>query len=277
MIFDALLSLDLPTELGPPLPTPALTGLENLLFTGQWATRRATCSLSTAVVLARCCRVLGAMGCSGLTVMDDAGWVLDQAVPATLDPTGEGRWPESLPPRWLEQPCELTLRGGLQARGVAAAITLRYSPRHDPEQGALTGALRVLWDVCPCEGDEDGFQRSFEAALQDERSLRELSRRLRDRGAQLTASLVANLEEAFDAGPGHSHGRVLALHGYRERPERFEDLLAGLPEPQRVALALMEARLARSGSRWPALDDSGVPGQLRRGHFVPSAEVAHVA
>lgn len=277
MIYDALLSLDLPTELGPPLPTPALTGLENLLFTGHWSTRRASCPLSTAVVLARCCRVLGAMGCAGLTVLDDAGCVLAQAVPATLDPSGEGRWPESLPPTWLEQPCELTVQGSLQGRGVAAAITLRYSPRHDPEHGALTGALRTLWDVCPTEGDEPGFQRSFEAALRDERSLRELSRRLRDRGAQLTTELMSGLEEAFDAGPGHSHGRVLALHGYREQPERFGDLLAGLPEPQRVTLALMEARLARSRARWPALDAAGVPGQLRRGHFVPSAEVAHVA
>jgi hypothetical protein len=277
VIYDALLSLDLPTELGPPLPTGAITGLENLLFTGRWASRRSTCPLSAAVVLARGCRVLGALGCAGLEVLDDAGCVLDQAVPAVLGDASEPRWPETLPPGWLEQPCELTLRGGLRERGVVAAVTLRYCPRHDPEHGALTGSLRALWDAGPAEGEEDGFRRSVEAALRDEHSLCELHRRLRDRGAQLTDTLIRGLEQAFDTALGHSHGRVLVLHGYRAQPERFADLLAGLPAPQRATIGLLEARVGRSPTRWPALDPTGVHGQLHRGRFVPSEEVADVA
>ena len=70
---------------------------------------------------------------------------------------------------------------------------------------------------------------------------------------------------------------MVALHGYRERPERFADLLAGLPEARRLQLALFERALARSHRRWPALDAEGIPGHLHRGTFVPSAEVLHVA
>jgi hypothetical protein len=277
MIYDALLSLDLCTELGPPLPTSALTGLENLLFTGHWSTRRASCPLSGAAFLARCHRVLSAMGCAALEVQDDAGCVLRQTVPAAPGATCPSPWPEDLPPAWTDQPCELQLRGRLHNKGIVAAITLRYTPRHDPEHGALTGALRALWDVKPSSGDEAAFQRSFEAALADGHSLGELGRRLRDRGRQLTDQLMAKLEDAFDAVPGSSHGRLLALHGYRERPERFGDLLAGLPEAQRLTIALMEAHLARSDTRWAAIDAAGVHGHLRHGEFVPSAEVAHVA
>ncbi len=277
MIYDALVSLDLPTELGAPLPTSTLDAIENLLFVGHWKRRRASCPLSAAVVLARCHRVLSALGCRGLTVLDDAGSVLAQNIPASLGDGPEARWPESLPPSWQEQPCDLLLRASLAEGGVTAAVTLRYTPRHDPEQGALSGAVRALWDVQPRAGDEQAFQLSFDAALADERSLRELARRMRDRGDQLTRELVQGLEEAFDAGPCHSHGRVLALHGYRRQPQRFGELLAGLPDPQRLALALLEERLAQSLTRWPALDAHGVPGRLHRGRFVPTAEVAHVA
>ncbi len=277
MIHESLISLDLPTQLGPPLPTNTLAAIENLLFVGHWSQRRASCPLSAAVVLARCHRVLSALGCRDFTVLDDAGCVLAQGIPAALGSAPEPRWPETLPPAWLEQPCELLIRASLTEGGVVAALTLRYTPRHDPEQGALTGAVRTLWDVRPREGAERSFRGSFEAALKDERSLRELARRMRDRGQQLTQDCVRGLEEAFEAGPGHSHGSLLALHGYREHPERFGELLAGLPEPPRLALALLEERLARSDARWPALDAHGVPGRLHRGRFVPTAEVAHVA
>ncbi len=277
MIYDALLALDPCSELGPPLPTPAVTGLENLIFTGRWATRRANCPLSTAVVLARCSRVLGTLGCTGLVVLDDAGSVLAQAVPASLGGASCDRWPEGLPPRWLDQPCELELRGSLRERGIAAAVTLRYTPRHDPEHGAITGSLRALWDARPEPGDEEAFQRSVQAALSGEGALRELARRLNSRGEALAKDTVRCLSEAFEGAPGSTWGRVAALHGYREQPERFADLLAGLPEEQRALLALLEERLAHSGSRWPAIDANGVHGRLRRGVFEPSAEVLHVA
>jgi len=276
VIYDALLAMDLHSELGPTLPTPRLTGLENLLFTGRWGSRRKTCTLSSAVVLARCCRVLSTLGCSGLSVRDDAGSLLAQAVPADFQ-DATARWPESLPPSWQEQPCELEILGSLQGRGIAAAITLRYTPRHDPEQGALTGSLRALWDVRPTAGEEEQFQRSMEAALMGEGSLRELSRRLTSRGEQLALETAQCLGEAFTASAGSTWGRVLVLHGYRERPERFADLLAGLPEERRLALALLEDRVGRSAARWPAMDAHGVHGHVKRGHFVPSAEVAHVA
>lgn len=277
MIYDALLAMDLPSELGPPLPTAARAGLENLLFTGRWASRRSHCSLSSAVVLARCCRALGALGFAGLTVRDDAGSVLAQAVPAALGRELEDRWPESLPPRWLEQPCELEMLGSLRDRGIAAAITLRYTPRHDPEHGALTGSLRALWDLRPTPGDEEAFRRSVQAALRGEASLRELASRLESRGEQLGLQTTRCLGEAFDGAPGATWGRVAVLHGYRDTPERFGDLLAGLPDEQRVILALLDARFAQSSTRWPAMDSSGVHGHLRQGQFVPSAEVLHVA
>ncbi len=277
MIYDALLAMDLSSELGPPVPTPLLAGMENLLFTGRWASRRKHCTLSTAVVLARCCRALGAIGCRGISVRDDAGSLLAQAVPMELGVELQQRWPETLPPAWQEQPCELELCGTLHSRGVAAAVTLRYTPRHHPEHGALTGALRALWDVRPTPGDEQAFQRSLDAALATEGALRELHRRLERRGEQLSREAVACLSEAFDAPTGSTWGGVLALHGYRERPERFADLLAGLPEDRCAVLALLEQRLAESSRRWPAMDAEGVRGVLRRGEFVPTAEVAHVA
>ena len=277
MIYDALLAMDLPSELGPPLPTPPTKGIENLLFTGSWASRRGCCALSSAVVLARCCGVLGALGCTGLTVRDDAGSVLAQAVPAAMGRELADRWPEALPPSWQEQPCELEIMGSLRDRGIAAAITLRYTPRHDPEHGALTGSLRALWDLRHDPADEAAFQRSVEAALMGDGSLRELGRRLSSRGEHLALQSVRCLGEAFDAAPGATWGRVVVLQGYRDTPERFADLLAGVPDEQRVVLALLEARLASSQIRWPALDADGVQGHLRRGRFVPSAEVFHVA
>lgn len=276
MIYDALLVTDLPTELGPPLPTPFLQGVENLLFSGSWANRRSTCPLSAAVVLARGLQVLREANATDIRVLDDAGCVLEQAAWTQLDePTL--RWPETLPTTWTEQPCEFELRGLFRERGIAAALTLRYTPRHDPEHAALTGSLRALWDVAPSDGGERDFQRSFEAALSSGGTLRELARRLRDRGEQRAQDMLRALEAAFETAPGSSWGRLIALHGYGEHPERFADLLAGLPEERRLHLALLERRLARSHRRWPAIDPEGIPGHLHRGSFTPSAEVLHVA
>jgi hypothetical protein len=113
--------------------------------------------------------------------------------------------------------------------------------------------------------------------LREERSLRELCRRLAARGADLAERLRAALEDAFPDSHGTLWGRIVVLHGYRMAPGRFADLLAGVPEERRLQLALLEARLAESPARWPALDSAGVPGWVQRGRFVPDAEVHHVA
>lgn len=142
MIHDALLCLDLPAHLGPPLPTRALKGLENLLFTGRWATRRATTSVSTAAMLARSLAALRGLGFAEVHVMDDAGTVLDSAIAAL---PGDGtRWPEALPPAWTEEPCALTVRAARSGDGVRAVATLRLTPRHEPAQAPVTGSLRTL-------------------------------------------------------------------------------------------------------------------------------------
>ncbi len=277
MIYDALISMDLGSQLGPPLPTPPQRGLENLIFSGRWAERRASCPRSAAAVLARCMRVLREQGYRGLRVQDDAGTVLEQQVPALLGDEASQRWPEALPPRWCEQPCSLALRAQLHSGGAVAAVRLRYTPRHDPEQGALSGSLRALWDIGPKPDEPEAFARSLEAALQRERDLQELARRLRERGEQSCGALLRGLEEAFEAPPGSSWGRVLVLHGYGADPGRFADLLAGLPEDRRAQLPLLERRLRVSRGRWPALAPDGVPGHLHRGRFVPTAELHHVA
>jgi hypothetical protein len=275
MIHDTLLCLDLPAHLGPPLPTRPLEGLENLLFTGRWATRRATTSVSTAAMLARGLAALRELEFGEVHVTDDAGTVLDQAV-ASLPGDGT-RWPEALPPTWTEQPCALTVRAARVGDGVRAVATLRLTPRYEPAQAPLAGSLRTLWDVGPGSGDEQTFGASFHAALRDERALRELCRRLTARGAVLAEGLLTALKEAFPHSDGTHWGRLLVLHGYGAQPGRFADLLAGVPEERRHHLALLEARLAESPSRWPALDAAGVPGWVHRGRFVPDAEVLHVA
>ncbi len=277
MIYEALLVLDLPCSTTPPLPTPLMEGLENLLFTGRWARRRACCSMSPAVVLARCLRVLRERGYSGLRVQDDAGTVLNQAVIAELDDPGDPHWPEAIPQRWAEQPCELEIQGLVRAGGAVATLTLRHTPRHALEHSALSGTLRALWDVGPEPGREASFVQSFRAALADDSALAELTRRLRLRGETLSDEMVEGLAKAFAPATGNHWGRVLALHGFSTQPERFAPLLAGLPEDRRHQLALLEGRLAQSHARWPAVDPEGVSGQLRRGVFVPSAEVHRVA
>lgn len=131
--------------------------------------------------------------------------------------------------------------------------------------------------MAPGPAGEEAFRASLDAALRDEAALRELCRRLAARGTDLAGRLLAALEEAFPASEGTDWGRMLVLHGYGAAPGRFADLLAGFPEERRRHLALLEARLARSPARWPALDASGVPGWVRQGRFVPDAEVLHVA
>jgi len=277
MLHDALLALDLPSSLGPALPTSFPEGLENLLFTGQWASRRATCAASTAGVLARGLATLRSLGFAHPEVRDDAGTVLDQAI---WTPLGEGpgaRWPETLPPEWTRQPCVISVRAGLVQGGARSVATLRYTPRFPPEQAPLTGAVRTAWDVAPGPEGTGAFQASFDAALRDGGAVRALWRRIEARGAAVAGSLCGALAEAFGGCGGTWTGRTVALHGYAAAPQRFGDLLAGIPEDRRVHLALLEARLARSRARWPALDGEGVPGWVRLGRFEPDAEVLHVA
>ena len=274
MLYDALLALDLPSRLGPPLPTPFARGLENLIFEGHWDERRAECELSGAAALARCMEALRACGFHGLALRDEAGELLAPEA-WSAEP---GAWlPEALPPAWTEQPCGFALHASRAGGGICAALSLRYTPRFEPVQGALSGALRALWDLAPLAGQEAAFRASLDRTLEDETELRELARRVEGRGDALCEALLAGLTAAFEGATGARWGRVIALHGYREQPERFADLLAGIPEDRRLQLALLQERVARSPRRWPALDPGGVPGWLGRGSFVPSAEQTHVA
>jgi hypothetical protein len=251
-------------------------GIENLLFSGRWASRRATCTVSAAGVLARGLASLRALGFARPEVRDDAGTVLEQAVWTPWEEGRFGRTPEALPPEWTGQPAALTLRAGLVRGGARAVATLRYTPRFPPEQAPLCGSLRTLWDVAPEPGAEEAFRASLDAALADEAALRELWRRTTARGAVLAEELCAALASAFDVR-GTWVGRTVVLAGYAAAPQRFADLLAGIPDERRAHLAPLEARFARSPARWPALDAEGVPGWVRRGGFESDAEVLHVA
>jgi len=273
LLYDALLALDLPSRSGPPLPTSLLDGVENLLFTGRYHHRRAHCGLSAAVVLARCLGLLRTRGARGLRVWDDADTLIEQEVALLPGQQPAPRWPEALPDAWTEQPCELNLRASLRSPGIRAVILLRYTPRHPSEQPTMTGALRLLWDAAPRAGAEEEFAIDLAASLPGAADLRQLARRLDAQGERLAQDLLQRLRHAFPGSSGSFQGRVVTLHGYGRHPERFADLLAGLPGPQREQLPRLECLVQQAGGRWPALDAQGVPGWLRGGSFQPSAEV----
>jgi hypothetical protein len=121
MLYDAWLATELPTTIGPPLPTPFWDGLPRLLFSGAWYRRAATCTLSSAAVLAGSYGALRGAGAAPVfEIVDDAGELLDlSAVPENW---GEAPppWAELLPPRWTTEPCAFRLRATWQEGGFAA-------------------------------------------------------------------------------------------------------------------------------------------------------------
>ena len=276
MLFIGLLSLDLPSRLGPPLSTRCLEGVENLLFRGRLKTRRAECRLSAGAVLAGCYGVLRQLGAQQLLIRQDADEALDLRVRCERYGEAPPPWPELLPAPWCEQPSAFVLRARLRTAGTAAALRLRYAPRHEPEHGALRGSLRLIWDLAPHAGREERFPQDLLASLSGSQDLRRLERRLRQQGQDLLETLVASLEAAFEGASGASFAQVRVLSGYGAQPQRFVELLEDLPLRACAQLPLLEERLARDPAHWPALDAQGVPGRLHSGRFTPVAEVLDV-
>jgi hypothetical protein len=263
MLYDALITLDLPQQVGPPLPTGLWDGLERLLFTGSWSRRAATCTLSSAAVLAGCHAALRALPPDGpptLQVVDDAGELLDLSASPDRWGAEPARWAEILPPRWTDEPCAFRLRASFEEGGFAVVVLLRHTPRHDLEHAALGGALRVLW--APESADERLTRRVVGAGTR-------LARLLQLEGDRLVAALTDALRARFGAEPSHRGQVVVPIGDARG----FGDLLQGFPERATAALAPIADTLE---GWWPALAADGVEGRWREGEFVPTAEVAHV-
>ncbi len=269
MLFDALLALDLPATLGPPLPTPLLEGLEQWLFEGRWHRRRATCTLSAGVVLARCLGALREVGPFELALRSDAEELVE--LPLASPSWGEppASWPERLPPRWTTQPCDFALSASRVVDHASEAVHLRFQPRHVREAGGLVAAVRVAWSVPPRE-DQAATQRDLAHTLRGARELRDLEDRTERRGERLAEALARALESRFGTGRASWQGRVVLAHGLSEAPERFDDLLAGLSDDARHLCAGVEGLAAATRAEFAAVDERGIPGRLRGGTFTPN-------
>jgi len=267
MLYDSLFSLDLPSRPGPPVHDGH--AVENLLFTGRLRALYADCTLSSAAVLGRCYRAARDVGLNDVRVLTDA----DEVVQLPIRPTGPGaRWPDRLPPEWTDQPCDFGMRATGRDRGLITVLQLRYTPRHRPECGALTGALRLLWDVAPATGR---FGAALVSALGGD--LSELQRRLDANGHAQLRTLLSHLRAAFEGAQSSSRGGGVLLHGYARRPNAFADLLAGFPAPCLEQLPVLERIAQIDRGRWPAVDSRGVRGRLVGERFVPVEEVSHAS
>lgn len=269
MIYDALLTVALPSTAGPPLPTDWLDGFERMLFHGRWSRRVATCDLASATVLARCHAALRDVPHTGLAIDGDA----DELLSLRIAPPGWGRpdpWAERLPPRWTTEPCDFRLRTSWSTEHLHVALTLRYTPRHDPEVGALTGGLRAAWRVAE---DVPDLARALYVTLDDD-GLAAVRRLVAIEGSRIATGLLDGLRTRFTDREDASEIRERTV--VPVEPEAMVELLAGLPDRAIAVLAAIAAEARRSGRWWPALDRHGVPGWLGRDRFAPAAEVSDV-
>jgi hypothetical protein len=273
MLYDGLVSFDLPARPGSAVREQGMRSLESLLFDGSSRVQHAECTLSAAVVLSRCLDALRRIGARHFAVGDDVDELFELAVEP--DPDGPPRWPESLPSRWADLPAAFWIRGCLHDDSAVGVVRLRYSPRHRLHEGALNGSLRLVWDVAPRPGDEARFGRDLLASIKGERSLRRLLDRLEALGSRLGESLLDQLRTGFGVPSGAAWGRAVVLHGYARRPERFAALLEGFEAAHLQQLPLLDDRLRGSSRSWPALAPNGVPGRVCRGTFVPVLEQSH--
>ncbi len=271
MLHDGLVSFDLPGRPGPAVPQRGVRSIEALLFDGSARVRHQECALSAAAVLSRTYEALRRIGAGRFTVGTDADELFG------VVPPGEGspRWPEVLPPRWCEQPAAFWMRGLLERGGAAAVIRLRYSPRHPVQEGALGGSVRLLWDVCPRQGEATLHDADIRASLAEPGVLRHLARRLEARGQALAEDLLRELAVRFPGMSGAGWGRAVVLHRYTRRPERFRDLLDGFDPQLLRQLPWIEDRQRSSGRSWPAVDAQGVTGRVRGDTFTPALEESH--
>ena len=274
MLYDGLISVDLPSRLGPPLPATPSQRLERLLFEGSWHRRRAECTASAAAVLAGCYQALKSLSPTSVTLLDDADEVLSLTVMGEDWGDAPAPWAEQLPAAWLTEPCAFTLRARLAPEGAAwdgsairAVLSLRYSPRHDPEVGALVGSLRAVWTVEERE-DVEHTQRDLDATLADFGAAKAIQLALGAWGERVAEQAEEALEASLEEARVSRFGRVVALWGIGEEPERFDRRLAGFEAEDRLALAALAQRAAEGREDWPAIGPDGVEGRIRRGRFV---------
>lgn len=271
MLYDGLVSFDLPGQPGPAIAERGARSVEALLFDGSPRVRHAECSLSAGAVLSRTYDALRRIGARGFCVGSDAQELLGVVSPLE----GAPRWPELLPPRWCEQPAAFWIRGFLDQAGAAAVVRLRYTPRHRVHQGAVNGSIRLLWDVRPRRGESSFFDADVRASLATRGVLQSLSRRLEIRGRALAEDLLRELSSEFEGQTGASWGRAVVLHRYTRSPERFAALLDGFDPQLLQQLSWIEDRQRSSGRSWPAVDPHGVKGRVRGAAFVPALEECH--
>jgi hypothetical protein len=218
--------------------------------------------VSAAAALAGChaaARGLPTEGRPALEVVDDAGELLDlSAVPERWG-DAPASWAEVLPPRWTDEPCAFRLRARFEEGGFAVVVVLRFTPRHDLEQSALSGAVRVLW------APEDAGPALSKRIRHDGTRL---ARLLQTEGDRVVEALAGALEERFTAPSAH-RARVVAL--VDRGSGGFADLLDGFPDAALVAVGPIADALQGA---WPALGSDGVEGRWRDGRFVPTAEVS---
>ena len=264
MLYDALFTVATPSTWGPPLPTPFWDAVERFVFTGRAQRRMATCTRAPASILAGAYAALreAAAGAERprLTVTDDADEVMNLGAVPDSDKIFPERFAEALPPRWTQEPSAFGLMAAWEEGGFAQVVRMRHTPRHDAEQTAITGSLRVLW--VPEAG---GKRLALRLASPPDAS--ELHRRLLAQGERVAHHVFGRLQDALTWPVSH-RARVVALVG-----ERFDDLLHGFPDAAREAVPEI-TKVIRG--RWPALSSQGVPGQLRGGRFEPMAGVADV-
>ena len=271
MLYDGLFALDLPSSLGPPVRTGRLEALENLLFRGQARQCHAECSMSAAGALSRTYGALRAFGCRAFTVGCDADELLELCITSRDEP----RWPEVLPPDWTDLPADFFIRGSCRGRGLVGVVHARYTPRHLPPATALSGSLRLLWDVRPRSGEEEHFAEDLGASLAD--GLRPLRHSLEACGRAQADRLLSILRSRFDDAPGDCQGDVLLLHGHDAHPRSYASMLTGFPPECLAQLPLLEQEAKDMPERWLAIDATGVRGRLCRGRFTPVEEASHAA
>ena len=250
MVYDILLSVRLPQQLGAALPTFWWEQIENLLFTGERLNYRRECHLSGGSVLAQCYEALSQLEFEQFRVRSEGQVILDrQVVPETIGKTPV--WANLLPPAWEKEPVDFVLSAHWQGAGARAVVQLAYVPLG---KSPLVGSLRLIWDAVPGEGDfEANLRASFAGPYELGRLSRLLSAVGEERCERLADVFVGLGELSYD-------GEILVFDG---KPEEYREFLDGF-EPEELK-ALPFLRLQATSGRWRVLAPTGVRYELVNG------------
>ncbi len=260
MIYEALISQQLPTNLGEPVRGSFVASLRALWLHGSPRVGARTCRLSAARVLAGCAQALRAAGFRELEVLSDAGELLGDV---RLHDDGL----MDLPPSWSEEACAFRVRAKGSRQHLALTASLRFTPRLQHPGGPLVGSVRALWR--PEAHAPDSVRRTLRSE-----GLRAVHDAVTSHGDDATSTLAEALTAALDTPVSwRAETRVPWMtDGLRDFGARLQGF-----DPRALEVLELTAAYANADSHGlPALASDGTQGRLRQGRFIPLAEVRDV-